>query len=55
MGGNFHRNTQHLVSALDGITEIVLENVKLQSENAEDLIPFLSGIKASYGAPIAVV
>ena len=55
LDGTCDGGSPHLVSALDGITEIVLENVKLQSENAEDLIPFLTCIKASYGVPLAVV
>jgi len=45
----------HLISVLDGITEIVLDNDKLSSENAEELIPFLHGIKQAYGDPLAVV
>ena len=55
LDGTCDGGSPHLISALDGITEIVLENVKLQSENAADLIPFLTGIKASYGVPLAVV
>lgn len=45
----------HLMSVLDGITQIVLDNSKLSSENAGDLIPFLAGIQESYGEPLAVV
>ncbi len=45
----------HLISVLDGITKIVLDNAKLPSENKEDLIPFLESIKAAYGDPLAVV
>ena len=45
----------HLISVLDGITEIVLDNDKVPSENAESLIPFLQGIKRAYGVPLAVV
>ncbi len=40
---------------LDGITEIVLDNTKVPSENADDLIPFLQNIKVTYGNPVAVV
>ena len=40
---------------LDGITEMVLENIKLTSENAQDLTPFLQHIRSSYGDPAAVV
>ena len=45
----------HLMSVLDGITKIVLDNKKLPSENSEELIPFLEGIKKAYGVPLAVV
>lgn len=45
----------HLMSGLDGITEIVLENVLLSSEKAEKIIPFLRKIKELYGDPLALV
>ncbi len=45
----------HLMSGLDGISEIVLDNVKLPSENAEKIIPFLKKIKEDYGDPQALV
>jgi len=45
----------HLMSGLDGITEIVLENVHLSSEKAEKIIPFLRNIKKLYGNPLALV
>ena len=45
----------HLMSGLDGITEIVLENVHLSSEKAEKIIPFLRKIKGLYGDPLASV
>jgi hypothetical protein len=45
----------HLVSALDGITEIVVDNMKVPTENSDQLIPFLERIKKSYGDPLAAV
>ncbi len=33
----------------------MLDNKKLPSENSEELIPFLEGIKKTYGVPLAVV
>lgn len=48
-------DSPHLMSALDGISNIVLNNVNLKSENSEDIIPFLEEIKAAYGNPIANV
>ena len=55
LDGTCEGESPHLISVLDGITEIVLDNTKVPSENADDLIPFLKGIKAAYGAPVAVV
>jgi len=55
LDGTCEGASPHLVSVLDGITEIVLENIKLTSENAQDLIPFLQHIRSSYGDPAAVV
>jgi len=55
LDGTCEGESPHLISVLDGITEIVLENTKVASENADDLIPFLKGIKAAYGDPVAVV
>lgn len=55
LDGTCDGDSPHLISVLDGITEIVLDNTKISTENADDLIPFLAGIKAAYGEPVAVV
>ena len=55
LDGTCEGGSPHLISAIDGITKIVLENVKLPSENAGDLVPFLEKIKKAYGVPVAVV
>tara|TARA_B100001971_G_C18229748_1_gene563096 strand:+ start:155 stop:1909 length:1755 start_codon:yes stop_codon:yes gene_type:complete len=55
LDGTCEGGSPHLMSVLDGITEIVLDNVKLPSENTDDLIPFLEGIQAAYGEPVAAV
>lgn len=44
-----------LMSSLDSISEIVLGNVKVPSEKAQQIIPFLEEIKRRYGRPLAVV
>ena len=44
-----------LMSSLDSISQIVLGNVKLPSEKAETIIPFLEQIKQLFGEPIASV
>jgi len=43
------------MTGLDGISEIVLENIKLPSEKAGKIIPFLQNIKKLYGPPLALV
>jgi len=55
LDGTCEGGSPHLISVLDGITEIVLDNRKLPSESAEELIPFLESIKKAYGVPLAVV
>jgi len=55
MDGTCDGGSPHLISVLDGITRIVLDNRKVSSENSEDLIPFLECIKGTYGSPLAVV
>ncbi len=44
-----------LMTGIDGISQIVLGNVKLPSENADTIIPFLEKLKATYGVPQACV
>jgi len=45
----------HLMSGLDEIVDLVLGNVKIASEKAEFIIPFLEDIKHAFGIPRAVV
>jgi len=44
-----------LMSGLDSLSEIVLGNVKLPSEKADKIIPFLKDIKERFGSPLALV
>jgi hypothetical protein len=44
-----------LMGTLDSISQIVLGSVKVPSEKAKQLIPFLNDIKARYGVPLATV
>lgn len=55
LDGTCEGDSPHLFSGLDGIAEIVLDNVKLPSEKADLIIPFLQQIKQQYGNPIATV
>jgi len=55
LDGTCEGDSPHLISVLDGITEIVLDNTKVPSENTNDLVVFLKSIKKAYGEPVAVV
>ena len=44
-----------LMSSLDSITQIVLDNVKMPSEKADTIAPFLREIKQLFGDPAALV
>jgi hypothetical protein len=55
LDGTCEADSPHLFTGIDGIAQIVLDNVKLPSEKAELLIPFLRRIKRQYGDPIALV
>ena len=53
--GTCEGDSPHLFTGIDGIAQIVLDNIKLPSEKAELLIPFFRQIKQQYGDPIALV
>lgn len=53
--GTFDTTGPMLMSGLDSITEIVLGNVKIPSEKAAKIIPFLRRIARLFGQPLAVV
>jgi len=44
-----------LMTGIDAVMEIVLGNVKLPSENASGIVPFLRQLKKSFGPPLACV
>jgi hypothetical protein len=44
-----------LMSVIDGLSRLVLANVKAPSEHTAQIIPFLEKIKGDYGNPIACV
>jgi hypothetical protein len=44
-----------LMTGLDSLSKIVLANIKIPSEHADHIIPFLNDIKDSYGTPQACV
>ncbi len=55
LDGTCEGDSPHLFTGIDGIAQIVLDNVKLPSEKAELLIPFFRQIRQQYGDPIALV
>jgi len=55
LDGTCEGDSPHLMSSMDGLSKIVLSNIKIPTENACQLIPFLHRIKQDYGNPIALV
>jgi len=55
MDGTCEGDSPHLFTGMDGIAKIVLDNIKLPSEKAELIVPFLRQIRRQYGDPIALV
>ncbi len=44
-----------LMTGLDGLSKIVLANIKIPTEHSDHIIPFLEDIKDAYGTPRACV
>jgi len=55
LDGTCEADSPHLFSGIDGIARIVIDNIKLPSEKAALLVPFLRRIKRRYGDPLALV
>jgi len=55
LDGTCEGESPHLMTSMDELSKIVLGNIKIPTENACQLIPFLRRIKQSYGTPIALV
>lgn len=55
LDGTCEADSPHLFSGIDGIARIVIDNIKLPSEKAALLVPFLRRIKRQYGDPLALV
>jgi hypothetical protein len=53
--GTCEGDSPHLFCGLDGISEIVLDSIKIPSEKKELLIPFFRRIKNQFGNPVALV
>lgn len=44
-----------LMTSMDGLSRFVLGNIKIPSEHADSIVPFLQQLKCDYGVPIACV
>jgi hypothetical protein len=55
LDGTCEGDSPHLMSTIDALSQIVLDNIKIPTENARQLIPFLRRIQQAYGEPIALV
>jgi hypothetical protein len=44
-----------LMTGMDGLSRFVLGNIKIPSEHADSIVPFLQQLKCDYGVPIACV
>jgi hypothetical protein len=55
LDGTCEKDSPHLFTGMDGIAQMVLDNIKLPSEKAELLVPFFRKLKRQYGDPVALV
>ncbi|HEX8015783.1 MAG TPA: hypothetical protein VF465_11165 [Flavobacterium sp.] len=55
LDGTCEGDSPHLFSFIDEISKIVLDNIKIPSENAQLIKPHLEEIKRNYGDPVAIV
>ncbi len=55
MDGTCEGDSPHLFSCIDGLSNIVLGNRKMPTEDSQYIIPLLQMLKSDYGSPIACV
>lgn len=55
MDGTCEGGSPHLFSCIDAISNIVLGNRKMPTEDSQYIIPLLKHMKAAYGSPVALV
>jgi hypothetical protein len=55
MDGTCEGGSPHLFSCIDEISNIVLGNRKMPTEDSQYIIPLLKSLKAAYGDPVALV
>jgi len=53
--GTCEGDSPNLFCGIDGLSNLVLDTIKIPSEKKDELVPFFKGIKKQYGEPIALV
>jgi hypothetical protein len=55
LDGTCEGGSPHIFSAIDAISDIVLDNQKMATENSKGITSMLQRIKSAYGRPLALV
>jgi hypothetical protein len=55
MDGTCEGDSPHLFSCIDGLSNMVLGNRKMPTEDSQYIIPLLQQLKSDYGSPIACI
>jgi hypothetical protein len=55
LDGTYEDKSPMLMTGIDAVLDIVLGNIKLPSEKAEGIVPFLRQLKECFGLPLALV
>jgi len=55
MDGTCEGDSPHLFSCIDGLSNLVLGNRKMPTEDSQYIIPLLQQLRSDYGSPIACV
>lgn len=55
LDGTCEGDSPHLITTIDELSQLVLGNIKIPSENSAQITDFLKAIKTAYGKPIALV
>jgi hypothetical protein len=55
LDATYEEESPLLMTGIDAVMEIVLGNIKLPSEKAAGIVPFLRQLKAAFGPPLAAV
>jgi len=53
--GTCDGGSSHLITVIDGVSNFILDSIKIPTENSNQIIPMLEKIKEAYGVPLAMV